>query len=184
MADNTSLIQTIISGLLSGGGSALTAFAAVFRDIKKRLTALETKIGNDGTDGEPKTGLFIRVERLNEDLSKLKKDVGAWEDDPPEWLSRLVHRTVRSTSVNLEHHHELEQLVEKRFRTNRDNIANLEEALDNYVGHSEYEKDTRQRSEELSSIREQLATANGMLRGIMSAMGYIDPTKTKKHPGE
>ena len=54
--------------------------------------------------------------------------------------------------------------------------------LDDYIYRVEYEKDGRQRSEELSSIREQLATVNGLLRGIMAAMGYIDPTN-KKRPG-
>ena len=56
MSDTVPILQTVLSGLISGGGSAVTAFAAVFRDIKKRLNALEAKLGNDGTDQNPKTG--------------------------------------------------------------------------------------------------------------------------------
>lgn len=185
MAD-ASLVQTIISGLVSGGASAGTAFAAVFRDIKKRLKELEEKVGDDGSEGDPKTGIFLVVERLDEIAKKVKKEIESWEEDPPEWLLRLINRAARSSSVNLEHHTELEQLIDSRFRTNRDNIKRIEEKLDglmeDIVHRAEYEKDARQRSEELSSIREQQATANGLLRGIMTAMGYIDPT-TKKRPG-
>lgn len=183
------LLQTIISGVISGGASAGTAFAAVFRDIKKRLKALEEKVGDDGADGDPKTGLFLVVERLDEIARKVKKEVDSWEEDPPEWLLRLINRAARSSSVNLENHAELERLIEQRARINAQAIRALEErldglqkTLDNYVERAEYEHDARTRSEELSSIREQLATANGLLRGIMTAMGYIDPTK-KRPPG-
>jgi hypothetical protein len=183
MSDSASLIQTIVSGVVSGGASAGTAFAAVFRDIKKRLKSLEDKVGDDGADGDPKTGLH-----LDEIARKVKKEVDSWEEDPPEWLLRLINRAARSSSVNLENHAELERIIEQRFRTNAGNIQRLEErlellqkTLDTYVSQVEYEKDARERSEELSSIREQLATANGLLRGIMTAMGYIDPTK--KRPG-
>jgi chaperonin cofactor prefoldin len=185
-SDPTSLIQTIVSGVLSGGGSAVTAFAAVFRDIKKRLKALEERIGNDGEDQEPKTGLFLIVERLDDIARKVKKEIDSWEEDPPEWLLRLVNRAARSSSVNLEHQGEMERMIEGRFRTNRDNIQRLEEKfeslqgrIEDLIGRGEYEKDARQRSAELSTIREQLATANGLLRGIMTAMGYIDPVKKR-----
>ena len=188
MADGT-LLQTIISGVVSGAGTAGTAFAAVFRDIKKRLKALEEKVGEDGADGDPKTGLYLVVERLDEIARKVKKEIDSWEEDPPEWLLRLINRAARSSSVNLEHYGEMERLIEQRFKTNRDNIARLDEQiesirkqLNDYVGRADYEHDARQRSEELGSIREQLATANGLLRGIMTAMGYIDPTK-KRPPG-
>ena len=191
MADAT-LIQTILSGVLSGGGSAVTAFAAVFRDIKKRLKALEEKVGDDGADGDPKTGLYLVVERLDEIARKVKKEVDTWEEDPPEWLLRLINRAARSNSVNLEHHNELERLIDQRFRTAVQATQRVEERFDavqqqieDYIGRGEYERDARQRSEELSAIREQLATANGLLRGIMTAMGYIDPSPnplSKKTP--
>ncbi len=185
MADAT-LIQTILSGIVTGGGSAVTAFAAVFRDIKKRLKALEDAVGNDAADGDPKTGLFLLVERLDEIARKVKREVDSWEEDPPEWLLRLVNRAARSSSVNLEHQSELERLIDQRFRANANNITRLDEQLEalqsrltDFIGRGEYATDARHRSEELSSIREQLATANGLLRGIMTAMGYIDPTKKK-----
>jgi predicted RNase H-like nuclease (RuvC/YqgF family) len=188
MAIDTTVIQTILSGVLSGGGSALTAFAATFRDIKKRLKSLEEKVGDDGADGDPKTGLYLVVERLDEIARKVKKELDSWEEDPPEWLLRLVNRAARASSVNLESHSEMERLIEQRFRTNAQNIQRLEEkieslqgTIEDYIGRAEYEKDARQRSQDLSAVREQIAASNGLLRGIMTAMGYID--QTKKRPG-
>lgn len=186
---DAAVIQTVLTGILSGGGTAVTAFTATFRDIKKRLTKIEDRVGNDGIDGDPKTGLYLVVERLDEIARKVKKQVDSWEEDPPEWLLRLVNRAARNSSVNLEHTGEMERLIESKSRTNANAIQRLEEKmesmqsmLDDYIYRVEYEKDGRQRSEELSSIREQLATVNGLLRGIMAAMGYIDPTN-KKRPG-
>lgn len=183
---DTAVIQTVLTGILSGGGTAVTAFTATFRDIKKRLTKLEERLGNDGGDGDPKTGIFLVVERLDDIARKVKKEVDSWEEDPPEWLLRLVNRAARNSSVNLEHQGELERTIEQRFRTNRDNIMRLGEQIENlnakiedYIGRAEYEKDARIRSEELSTIKEQLATANGLLRGIMTAMGYLDPAKKR-----
>jgi chromosome segregation ATPase len=186
MADSSSLLQSIISGVISGGGSATTAVLAVFRDIKKRLKALEEKLGNDGSNGSPKTGMFAAIERLEELTRKMKKDLSQWEEDPPEWLVRMVNRAARSTSVNMEQFGEIERLIEQRARTTNASLArlesmieSLEKRLDNYIEKAEYESDARERSEELSKLREHLASANGLLRGIMTAMGYVDPSKKR-----
>lgn len=181
-----SLIQSIISGVISGGGAAATGFLAVFRDIRKRLKELEEKLGSDE---DPKTGLFLVIERMDEVLKKLKRETDGWADDPPEWLIRMVNRVARSSSINLEHHHELETLVEQRFKTNAANIRRLEEILErvekslgDFVTRAEFERTGRERSEELAKVREQLATANGLLRGVMTALGYIDPEGRRLPP--
>jgi two-component sensor histidine kinase len=193
MAD-LALLQTIVSGILSGGGSAGAAFAAVFRDIKKRLKALEEKLGDDGADGDPKTGLFLLVERLDEIARKLKKEIETWEEDPPEWLLRLINRAARSNSINLEHHAELERFVEQKFRTASNEIRRIEEQLENVSrqldmatkrfdeDRTHFDRDTRERVQEMGVIREQLGTVNGLLRGIMTAMGYIETKTTPKKP--
>ena len=187
MAD-LALLQTIASGVLSGGGSAVTAFAAVFRDIKKRLTKLEDRVGNDGADGDPKTGIYLVVERLDEIARKTKKELETWEEDPPEWLLRLINRAARSNSINLEIHSELERFVEDKFRRATSETRRLEEQIeslskqldgfqkqvDSYIDRAEFERGTRERVQEMSALREQLATVNGLLRGIMTAMGYVD----------
>lgn len=197
MAD-PNLWQSVISGLLSGGGGAAASIVAVFRDLKNRLTAIETRLGRDGTEpGTPKTGIYLVLDHLTNSLGTLddgfrkwKREMDAWPEDPPEWLIRLVNRAAQRSSVNLEHHGELERIIEQRFRTNASNIARLEEKLDalekavsDCIDRAEYERDGRERAEELGKIREGLATANGLLRGVMSALGYLEPPTKKRLPG-
>ena len=190
MAD-VALLQTIASGIVSGTGSAVTAFAAVFRDIKKRLKSLEDKVGDDGADSDPKTGLYLVVERLDEIARKVKKEIESWEEDPPDWLLRHINRAARSNSINLEHHQEMERFIEQKFSQNARNIQRLEERIDSFskqldgcIDRGEFEKGVRERVQEMSGLREQLATVNGLLRGIMGTMGYLDtnPPKPPKPP--
>lgn len=181
MADNTTLVQTIISGVLSGGTSAATAFAAVFRDIKKRLLALETKVGSD-EDPHHKTGLLLGVDRLDEGFRKLKREIENWEEDPPEWIIKIVSKAARSTSINLEHYGELQHVIETKHKQTTNRMSAMDERFDDYITQKDYERDNRERLEELAKIREQLATSNGLLRGVMSALGYVEP-QIKKRPG-
>ena len=51
-----------------------------------------------------------------------------------------------------------------------------------YIKRAEFEAEGRKRSEELGKIREQLATVNGLLRGVMSALGYLDPPANSPKP--
>jgi chromosome segregation ATPase len=178
MADSTSLIQSLLSGLISGGTTAGTAILAVFRDLKSRLSSLETKVGSDG---DVKTGLFLFVDRLDESVRKLKRELESWQDDPPDWLIRMINRGRSTNSFSLEHHHELEQLVEARYKNTSVMIRRLEQEiedmrkrLDSLVDRAEYERDGRIRNEEVAKFREQLATVNGLLRGVMTALGYLD----------
>lgn len=178
MADSTTLLQGLLSGILSGGTTAATAILAVFRDLKSRLTALETKVG---TEGEHKTGLFLVVDRLDDSVRKIKRELESWQDDPPDWLVRMINRSRSTHSLNLEHHHELEQLVESRYKSTQtalrrfeQEIEDLQKQLDSFVERGEYDRDGRSRNEEIAKFREQLATVNGLLRGVMSELGYID----------
>ena len=87
--------------------------------------------------------------------------------------------------MNLEHYHELEQLVDKKARTNAQAIERIEERLEkDFVEQVEYERDARLRGEELAKLREQMAATNGILRGIMAALDYTDPAKSRPggHP--
>lgn len=183
MADIT-LVQAIISSVLSGGGTAATAVLTMFRDSKKRLASLEDRLGSNE---DPKTGLHATVERVEEIVKRLKREIEAWPDDPPEWLMRAVNRSTRTNLMTHENQRELERLIEQRYKSNAGQIARLEEQFDalektlnDFIERSEYERDARVRSEELAKIREQLATSNGLLRGVMTALGYIDPEGRKR----
>ncbi len=199
MTDHLTLIQTVISGVLTGGSAAGTTFLAVFKDIKRRLTDLETKVGQDKT--EPKTGLVAAVEALTEQVRKLRREIDGWHEDPPEWVIRVVTRTSRS-SFNMENYHEMEARVEQRLRAFAQTLKRLEEDLDErerriedaverstpgtkvFITRDEYEEDSRRRAAETAKIRENLASANSFLRGVMSSLGYIDPPTPSLPPAK
>lgn len=185
MADVSSIIQSLVSGVLTGGASAGTTLLAVFRDLKKRLNELEAKVGSDKS--EPKSGLFLAIELLSEAQRKIRREIDAWEDDPPDWIVRAARRS----SVSMETQQELEQRVEQRLRAFSQVLKRFEEEMDHretelkrsasktvFLTRSEYEEDSKLRAAEMAKVRENLSSSNVWLRGILSALGYIDPEPT------
>ncbi len=179
MADSTSLITSLISGLITGGTSMLTTVMAVFRDLRKRVTILEDRLGK--SDMDSKSGLFLEVSQLADALRKLRKEIDSWSDSPPSWANRL--RRSSSASLDLEILQDYENRFEARSKTLLDRVKRIEEALEehekksrvaNFITKSEYEEDSRHRAEEIAKIQASLSSANGFLRGVMSALGYLD----------
>jgi len=199
MADLAKIVETLISGipgLLAGGATAATTLLAFARDLKKRLTDIETRLGSNE---EPRTGFSQTLWAADEGLKRLRRDLAAWEDDPPEWAKRLVSKSRSSSTMGVDHMLEVEQRLDQKIRTFNDRIKGYQDELEEVSGRlkkiehaieedekpdsgklitrSEYEKDSRSKAEELLRIRESLATANGLLRGVMAAMGYLDEKK-------
>lgn len=202
MADISKYIEPIVSGILAGGASGVSSVLAFAKDLKKRLTELETKLGQSE---EPKTGIFLALWTVEESLKRLKRQIEGWEDDPPEWAKRLVSRSRSNSTMSLDQIVEVENRIDgkirtfnERIKTYQDNIENLasrlrklEAALEEdekpdsgkLITRAEYERDSKVRTEELLKIRESLASANGLLRGVMAAFGYLDPIDKKEHKG-
>lgn len=203
MADLAKIVETLVGalpGLAAGGASAITTLLTFARDMKKRLTDLETKLGSAE---EPKTGLFHTVWVVEESLKRLKRDVENWEDDPPEWAKRLASRNRSNSSMSLDHLVEVENRIDGKIRTFNERIKGYQDEVDNLtarlkkleavleddekpdsgklITRSEYERDTKSRAEELMKVRESLASATGLLRGVMAALGYLE-TGEKKEP--
>lgn len=199
MADPT-IIQTIISGLVSGGAGAATTMLAFFKEMRGRIERLEKSVGTQGSAVEPRTGLYLLVAQLGDQvkivedaLKQFKREVDRWEDDPPEWLTRALNRRVQATSFNAEQFENFEQRVEQRVKLASDRVKRLEESLahvqaqvedlpdrlardgDRYVDAETYEQESRKRADDIRRIQENLNTANGFLRGVMAALGYLDP---------
>lgn len=204
MSDLVPLVQSIVTGLIAGGASAATTVGASWRDFKKRLTALEEKVGNPGSSTEAKTGFFLAIQNLEASLRnpltelgdkvvKLRREVDNWADDPPDWAHRLVRSKTNSTSVNLEIFQELEGRFDARVKSLADRVKRMEETLDEiarrskrppgFVTVEEYQDDSRKRGEEIAKIRENLSVTNGFLRGVMATMGYIDHEEPPTMPG-
>jgi hypothetical protein len=195
MADLTHVIESVVGGLLTGGTSAVTTFLTVVKDTKKRLALLEEKVGTV----DPKTGIYLALSLVEDTTKKLRREVDSWEDDPPDWAKRLLARTRMSSSNDLSGQIQFEDRMDRNMKEFRDRLKRVEDDIEakieriehevetqlpgqshgRVVSRDEYVKDSQQRAEEMLKIREQLATANGLLRGVLSALGYIDTDKPK-----
>jgi hypothetical protein len=191
---STTLIETIVSGALTGGAGAATTLLAFFRDVRKRLETIEKLVGSPGSSVEPKTGIHFvlsqfdeTIKRLDEVVRKLRRDVDGWEDDPPEWAVRLVNRRATASFTS----ETMQEEIAQKFRLMERRLTQIEGDLDrvlkessetNYVERSLYDIDSRKRNEELRKIQDNLNTANGFLRGVMTALGYLDEGSSPPPP--
>lgn len=199
MADVSKIIESVVGGLLTGGMSAATTFLTVFKDIKKRVTSLEERLGT----ADPKTGVYLALSFVEDGTKQLRRKVDGWEDDPPDWAKRLLARSRSTSSNDLSGQIAFEERVDRNMKEYRDRLKRVEDDIEakierierevekrmsakgtsHGVTREEYVKDSQTRAEEVIKIREQLATANGLLRGVMSALGYIDTDKPKSPGG-
>lgn len=189
MTDHLSIVQSVISGVLTGGTAAGTTFLSVFKDIKKRIGELEARVGNEKT--EPKTGFYLSFELLSENVRRMRREIDGWRDDPPDWAVRVSRRS----SVTMERDAEIEQRVEQRLKAFTQTIRHMEERLEereheidnlkrtlpakkgvavDFITREEYEEDSKRRALEMIKVRENLASANTWLRGVMTTIGAID----------
>lgn len=192
MSEPNEIIPQVIAGILSGGAGAATSLLGVFRKTKERLKKLEEAVGKE----EPtKTGLFETVGAIEETVKKIKRELESWEDDPPKWAERLLGRVRQSSSSDLAGQAQFEERIERSLRSFNERLSRAEDDLDTkmrrveenvarsiseepsgkLLTREEYLRDSRMRAEEMLKLREQLATVNGLLRGVMSALGIIDP---------
>lgn len=173
MSDGTDILKTLVSGLITGGTSAATTFLAVFRNLKSQVSAIEERLG---VPTDPKTGVFLKVAELDDALRRIKRDLDEWEEHPPDWAKRLVQRAKLNTSSDLNTVADIESRVDSRLRSFQDRIASLEKSVSNTTGSNtftreEFLEDSKHRAEEMSGVREEIAAVNGLLRGILVALG-------------
>jgi hypothetical protein len=176
------VLITLATALATGGAGALTTSLAFFRDIKKRLKELEEKVG---TDTEPRTGLHLLARQAGDIARGVQRKIEGWEDNPPEWAVRLVNRSRTSTLTGVER--EIEDRLDGKLRDVVRRLRDVENGVDQverssqvdiipteFVRRDEYQKDSKERSEEVQALRRELAAANGMLRGVLASMGVLD----------
>jgi chromosome segregation ATPase len=193
------LIETIVSGAVTGGAGAATTLVAFFRDVRKRVEAIEKAIGSAGSSIEPRTGIYLVLEQLGDGLTraedlakKVRKEIDGWEDDPPNWAIKLLTRGQRTGSFTNEALHDTEQRIEQRVRGLMDRLQELENTMDqtmrkirvDYIERAAYEEERRKRDEELRKVKENIHTANGFLRGVMAALGYLEDNQPPTVPSD
>ena len=183
-------LQEVITGILTGGAGALTSLLGGFRTLQKELADLEEAVGKT----EPnKSGLHLAVSLIEESMKRLRRDIESWEDQPPRWAERLIARARGGSQSDLTSQIQFEERVATTLRSYNDRLGRVQDDLaevlqqmkdiklpDDYLSRDEYLSDSRQRAEDMIRVREQIATANGLLRGVMSAMGMIDPERSER----
>jgi hypothetical protein len=186
MSDWTKIVESLASGLLTGGATALATVFATFRDIRNRLAILEERLGSPPHNTAPATGLFHTVGILDTTLARLRKEIDSWEDDPPAWLTRLVARAGRSGTVNMEIQQEYEERLNSRLRSFQERIDRMDDRLreEPRAGISRAEVDAEQKRilEEVAMLRDAQAATNMLLRGVLTAMDIIDNKETARPP--
>jgi hypothetical protein len=185
------LTTQIVSGVLTGGAGAVTSLLGGFRNLKTKVSVLEEAVGKL----DPRSGLFQAVWVVEDSLKKLKRDIDGWEDTPPNWATRLLSRARGGSSNDITSQLQFEERFTQSLRTFNERLSRFqdetEEALrrlaqdtstlsdTEYVSKEEYTKDSRIRAEDMTRVRENIATTNGLLRGVMASLDMIDIDRPK-----
>ena len=181
-----SLVETILSGVLTGSATAGASVLGFFREMKKRLADLETKVGSF----EDRKGLVYSVHLMDESvktledgLKKFKREVDNWDEHPPEWVQLLRRRT--TSSVDLIEHQDFERGFngfngrlrdfDERLRRYEDDLGKIARKLS--LLEEQLRDSDANRSREISAVREGIASINGLMRGLQS---IIETGPTRK----
>ncbi len=173
MALPENFLETVITAVVSSGGTAVSAILAFFRDVKKRVDDLERRVGSS----ETRSGLVQSVSELEQAVEKIQE----WASHPPEWLVQLVSRGRRSAPsyVSPDNYDEIDnrfRALERKLKTFEAELAQFERRLDRTVTDDTFDAADRQRAKEISEIRASIAGISGTLKGLESAWGLLGKT--------
>ncbi len=171
MATQT-LVETILSGVLTGGATAASTIYGFFRSTKERLDKLESALGKS----EPRSGFFLAIQALNEGLGKIQthmEDMNLRVKRLEEWGTVGVIRTPMPFDPHAQGDSEARwRDIQRRMGDLEDNVKRLERRVDGW--NTDIAKVDERRSQELGRVREEMASVNGLLRGLMAALDYED----------
>lgn len=170
MSESADIVKAVVSGLATGGASAATTFLTVFRNLKSRVKDLEDQLGRAT---EPKSGVYLSLAVMEDALRRLKRELDSWEDQPPDWAKRLINRAKVNASSDLNTVVDIESRVDARLRSFQERLSSLEQdtTAPNYLTREEYLEDSKKRATELGELREMVASTNGLLKGVLVALG-------------
>jgi predicted RNase H-like nuclease (RuvC/YqgF family) len=162
------LLGSLITAVLSGGGTAFTTVFALFKDIKKKVEELEKKVGSF----ESKTGLAYSIVRLEESLRDIKRDTEETTDARrrrPSFLSFDDMLEADATAVP-----SLIQRIrnfEVKLREIDETLQRLDMKVKRMVTEDEFETADRKRAEEIAGVRTTVFEVKGLLQGLHMALG-------------
>jgi tetrahydromethanopterin S-methyltransferase subunit G len=154
------LLESIISAIISGGGTALSTMLAIFRDMKKRVEELDKKIGSV----DSKSGLTFSIHLLEESIKQVKDSI--------------ENSNERKSKTGLESYLN-DQSIQKipsfdpRLREVEERLDIVENKFKRFVTEEDFELSDQKRAEEIMTIKTTLAEVRGLLRGLQSALGLI-----------
>lgn len=170
MALPENFLETIITAVVSSGGTAVSAIAAFFKDVKRRLDELDRRVGSV----DSRNGLAYTVDQLEETVKKIE----GWSNHPPEWLMQLVNRGRRAIPVygnsdEYEAHDTKLRSLERRVKDLEGQLREIERTLERTVLDDAFDVADRQRAMEISEIRANIAGISGVLKGLESAISLL-----------
>lgn len=172
------LLENVVTAVISGGGTAVSAIVAFFQGVKKKVEDLEKKVGS--VDG--RSGLMFSVYTIEQTIGQMRQEISGWATHPPEWLIQTIARSRRVQSI---HSYDPSLDSDDRIRALESKLKDLEESLDRierkmkgFVTEENFTAADRARAEDIATVRTSIAEVNGLLKGLQTALGMV-----KNDPG-
>jgi tetrahydromethanopterin S-methyltransferase subunit G len=164
MALPENFLETLITAIVSGGGTAVSAILAFFRDVKRRIDDVERRVGSV----EARSGLAYSVEELEDSVKRIE----AWASNPPDWLMQLIRLGRRSApSYGSDDFHEYDtklRAINSRLQELIESIDKIERRLKQTVTEETFDVADRQRATEIADLRANISMTQGMIKGLES----------------
>jgi DNA repair exonuclease SbcCD ATPase subunit len=195
MPEWTKAWEALAAGLVTGSFSAASTLWAMLYSFRERITAVETKLGKPSGPIEAASGFHLAIERLQEAIKRLDDSFRDFKTTEHDRLLKEVQDALEKFSRDFRDEYDLgprraswtnevdDNRLDSRFKAFSDKLQALQAALDHLaekrdtgVTRSEFEADSKRRAHELATIKESLASTNGLLRGTMAAVGILDTT--------
>jgi hypothetical protein len=165
------LVGSLITAVLSGGGTAFTTVFALFKDIKKKIEELEKKVGSF----ESKTGIAYAVVKNEEAIKDLKRDTEETTDARrrrPSFLSFDDMLEADTTALPAVIHRI--KNFEIKLREVEENLQRIDLRVKRMVTADEFETADRKRADEISGVRTTVFEVKGLLQGLHMALGLTN----------
>lgn len=157
-----SILETVVPAVVSGGGTAVSAFAAFFRETRKRVEKLEERLGSI----EAKAGVTYSIHLVETALQDLRERLDSQVKETPRW--RMPSYSGIEVDDRLRE-------FERRLKDLESNYERMEKQVRKFITEDDFEEADRQRAAEIAGVKNTLAEIRGLLQGLQSALGLLKP---------
>ncbi len=171
MAFPDNLFENVLTAVISGGGTAVSAILAFFRDVKKRVDEIDRRVGS----AENRSGLVHSVATLEQTVKDLQRVIEGWSHNPPDWVLRAMGAMgVRRPSFlgDEELGRDLREL-DRRVEELEETLEKLMKKIERAVTEEDFYNADKQRAQQISELRTSIADTSGMVKGLQLALGLI-----------